>query len=50
MFASIDEGGKVLLTTVSKVVFMFTTSKQIIVDPLRMPPNQPKYTTLAAKF
>lgn len=36
MFVSIDEEGKVVVNTVSKVLFVMNASKQVVVDPLKM--------------
>jgi hypothetical protein len=48
MFVSIDTDGKVVVNTVSKIVFIFKTNKHIIVDPNRM--NTPIFASLASRF
>lgn len=48
MFVSIDADGKVIVNTINKIVFIFKTSKHIIVDPNRM--NTPLFASLACRF
>lgn len=50
MFVSIDEEGRVLVSTVTKVLIVFNVTKLIIVDPKKMHAGAPKYTSIATRF
>lgn len=47
MFASVDTLGRVVLTAVSKVMFMFKSTKQPLIEPKK---NESKYYSLSARF
>jgi hypothetical protein len=36
MFISVDEQGKVLVNTISKVVFIMNSSKHVLIDPKKV--------------
>lgn len=48
MFISIDKEGKVLINTISKVLFVMKASKHIVVDPAKY--NGPVYCSIACRF
>ena len=48
MFASVDSLGRVVLTSLSKVMFMFKSSKLALIEPKSE--QESKYFSLAAKF
>ena len=47
MFVSVDTFGRVILTAVSKVMFMFKSTKQILIEPKK---TESKYYSIAARF
>ena len=47
MFASVDTLGRVVLTAVSKVMFMFKSTKQQLIESKK---TESKYYSIAARF
>jgi hypothetical protein len=47
MFVSVDTLGRVVLTAVSKVMFMFKSTKQVLIEPRK---NESKFYSIAARF
>ena len=47
MFISIDQNGKVVINFISKVVFIFKSTKQILVEPAK---GAPKFLALGCRF
>ena len=51
MFVSIDNDGKVVVTTVEKILFVFNASKHVIIDPKKNTMKQmPIFQSIACKF
>lgn len=48
MFISIDKQGKVLINTISKVLFVMKSNKHIIIDPAKY--NGPVFCSIACRF
>lgn len=48
MFVSIDDEGKVVISTVSKILIIMNASKLVLVDPFKN--KGPKYTSIASRF
>jgi hypothetical protein len=48
MFLSIDQTGKVVVNSITKVLLFYKASKHIIVDPTKS--NWPTYTSVASRF
>jgi len=50
MFVSIDQSGRVVITSVKKALFVLKASKHVIVDPAKQGLQTPLFTSIACRF
>ena len=48
MFVSIDQQGKVIINSITKVLFVLKASKHIVIDPAKY--DGPIYASMACRF
>jgi len=48
MFISVDDDGKVILNTISKVVFIMNANKHVLIDPKKV--DIPKFISISCRF
>ncbi len=48
MFVSIDSEGRVVVTYITKILFVLKVSKNIVIDPEKF--NGPVYNSIACRF